>query len=346
MRLSVLVELIMQFASYEAIAGKFREVEPEHLLMALLKFPELPIGEMEKLAPGQGTKEIAKEVDVVCKELGRRAIESKKVRRELRAKMGRGNSPFSGSRIHRSAASRKIFDVAAKLADEAGSEVVTAEYILEALMIAPTRAIEQVLGDAVGAKVRERNETPLLDKYGRDLTMLAANKDNYPGTDRMVEGKALINILSQPERKSVLLITDDEAAAMRAVIRAAQSIAMKDNCPAVMKGKRIVDVSGLKRSGKRDKKTEDHFEKLYAEATASEDTILFVPAIESAAHEGTFEGWSDLLRQIISRGSVQCICRVGSVAYRDYVKRDTVWKRLANAIWIHDEFKDQVPWEL
>jgi ATP-dependent Clp protease ATP-binding subunit ClpC len=347
MRLSASIELVMQFATYEAIGARFGEIEPEHLLMGLLKFGELPVGEMEKLLSGaSAAKQLVKEVEAVSKELARRGIESKKVRRELRTKKGKGSGRFSGGRMHRSAISRQIFNVAAKLADDAGSDAVTAEHILESLMIAPTRVIEEVLGDAVGAKVREHKETPLLDKYGRDLTKLAADGNKYPGTDRIIEGKALVSMLSQPDGKSVLLVTDDEAAASRTVVRAAQTIAMKDDCPAAMKGKIIVAVTGLKTSGKWDRKSVDEFVKVYAEAAAVEDTILFAPTMESAAEGGANDEWPNLLQQTLSKGSVQCICRVGSVAYRDSVKGDAAWKRLAHVIWIHDEIKGEIPLEL
>ena len=188
MKISASIELVMQFATYEAIAGKFREVEPEHMLMALLKFPELPIAEMEKLAPGASSEQVAKEIEAVCKKLEQRKIDSKSARRELRTKMGKGNSPFSGGRIHRSSASRQIFDVAGKLAGDAGGETITSDHILEALMIAPTQLIEQVLGGAVGARVEERKDTPLLDRYGKDITKAAADGNSNTGKDREVEG--------------------------------------------------------------------------------------------------------------------------------------------------------------
>lgn len=148
MRFSASIELIMQFATYEAMAARFREVEPEHMLMALLKLPELPTEGAEKLArdPSAG-KQVTEDVSAVCKELSRRSIDCKNARHELRTEMGRGNSPSHNGVIHRSMASRQIFDVAVRLADGAGKESVTAEYLFEALMIAPTQVIEHVLGD-------------------------------------------------------------------------------------------------------------------------------------------------------------------------------------------------------
>ena len=52
MKVSASVEMVMQLAGQEAIAAEFKEIEPEHLLAALLKFSELPTEEMDKIAPG------------------------------------------------------------------------------------------------------------------------------------------------------------------------------------------------------------------------------------------------------------------------------------------------------
>jgi ATP-dependent Clp protease ATP-binding subunit ClpC len=345
MKISASIELVMQFATYEAVAGQFREVEPEHMLMALLKFPELPVEEMEKLAPGAGAKQIAKEVDTVCKELSRRVIGSKKARRELRARMGRGNSPFSGGRIHRSAAGRQIFDVAGKLADDAGSEAIAAGHILEALMIAPTRLIEQVLGDAVGAKVRERKDTPLLNEYGKDLTQLATEGKLPPVSGRIAECKALVEALKQSDRRSVLLISDNDQVVESIVFAAARAIG-NENWVEDLKGRRIIDVTGIRPSGQWDRQTRERFGKILTEAAAVEDIILFVPPIEVTAGTDTPDEWFDFLQKTLSKGSIQCICRTTSEAYRNWIQKNTIWKRLASAIWIHDEIEDEVPWEL
>jgi len=347
MKISASIELIMQFATYEAIAGKFKEVEPEHMLMALLRFPELSVDELEKLAPGAATvKQVVKEIDAVCKELSHRAIESKKIRRELRAKMGNGNSPFSGGRVHRSTAGREIFDIAGKLADDGGSEAITAEHILEALITTPTKLIKEVFGDALGPKMKERKDTPFLDKYGRDLTKMAVDGDLYPGNDQMAEGKALVNVLSQPDCKSVLLITDNEPLAMQTVIRAVQTLVKKDDCPKTMRCKKIFDVTSLNQSGEWDRQKMDQFVRLFAEAASVEDVILFVPPMESLADGRAVDDWAVLLRKTLVKGSVQCICQVKTKTYKNCIKRDSSWKRLANIIWLHDDIKDEIPSEL
>lgn len=52
MNTSASIGLVVQFAAYEAVAGQFHAVEPEHLLMGILRLVELPLDQAVKLAPG------------------------------------------------------------------------------------------------------------------------------------------------------------------------------------------------------------------------------------------------------------------------------------------------------
>lgn len=346
MKASASIELVMQIATYEAVAAKFREVEPEHLLMALLKFAELPIEEMGKLAAGGvAAKHVGREVSAVGKELTRRSVESTKIRRELRVKMGRGNSPFSGGVVHRSVASRQIFDVAGKLADDTGSDAVTAEHILEALMRAPTRLIEQVLGNAVGVKVEERKDTPLLDEYGKDLTKLVAEGRLPPVSNRTAECKAVVEALKQPDRRCVLLISDNDQVVESVVFAVAHAIGKK-NFAGDLKDQRIIDVTNFPPIWKWDKNNWEQFRRLIAEGASAENVILFVPPVQNPPGLDVDDEWSGLLKKTLAKTSTQCVCRVEPATYKNCIKKDFGWKQFANVIWIHDEIKDEVPREL
>ena len=125
MKASASIELVWQIATQEAVAAEFAEIEPEHFLAAILKFSELPVDQVGNLAPGaDAVREMATAVGKVREELQRRAIDSTRVRRELRVKLGNGGSPPDGGPKHRSQASRDMFDAAARMADEVNSEVL------------------------------------------------------------------------------------------------------------------------------------------------------------------------------------------------------------------------------
>ena len=346
MKLSASIELVMQFATYEAIAGKFREVEPEHLLMALLKFPELPIAEMEKLAPGVSSRQIAKEIEAVSKELQEMQIDSKSTRRQLRTKLGRGNSPFSGGRIHRSSASRDIFNLAAKFADDTRSEVITAECILKALISSPTPRIEQILGDVIKQHGEIKKNTPNIDEYAKDLVELALNGNLKSASDRVTEGKALVSVLSQNNCKNVLLITDDERSAKNTVENAAAIITHKEECPENLKNTKVLDVTNFPSPWNWQQDDWDRMKSLLAEAGNLENVILFLPPLQQTKNESTENKWLNFLETTLDKVKVPCIFHVEPVIYEHSIKNNPVWKRLVETIQINENKNDAIPWEL
>ena len=161
MRLSPSSELVHQLAAREAIAGRFKEIEPDHFCLALMKFSELPLDEMEKMGQGGGiARVLANEVKSLREEFESRAVDVKRMRRDLRERLGKGDSTYDGGQLHRSQASRDMFKVAEGFAQHAGSETLTAVHFLEALLTAPTKAMRDVLGDAVRTRPKEVPEKP------------------------------------------------------------------------------------------------------------------------------------------------------------------------------------------
>ena len=346
MKVSASIELIMQLAGYEAMAGRFGEIEPEHLLAAILKFSELPVNKMDQLAPGAvSVKQLSAEIDAVKKELTDRSIDSTQVRRKLRTQKGRGTGSPPGGQMHRAQASREIFDVAAKLADDAGSDAMGAKDLLDALLIAPTRTIEQVLGDAVGVKAKKHAETPLLDQHGNDLAPVNAQATMALDSSRKAECKALIRALAQDVSKSVLLISDNDSVVHAIVTTIAQTTTNK-KAPQEFKGKRIKDLTRLESSSSTKQDVSEQLDQILSEAADAQDVILFLPTIGSGQSSTEVKEWADHLKSSLQKRSVQCICRVSPSAYRRWIQKDLEWKRLTKAMWICNEIIGNIPSEL
>ncbi|MFQ5473737.1 MAG: hypothetical protein ACE5FA_12760, partial [Dehalococcoidia bacterium] len=166
MKIAASIEFMCSLAAREAIAAEYKEIEPEHLLAAILKFSELPVAELEKMAPGAHVaRELAHDVEAARRELSDRAIDSTGVRRELRSAMGSGSCKYGGGVIHRSSASREVFDRAARLADDTGSESLSPIHVLEVILASPSPTMEKTLGEAVGPRIPRATETPLLAEF-------------------------------------------------------------------------------------------------------------------------------------------------------------------------------------
>jgi ATP-dependent Clp protease ATP-binding subunit ClpC len=346
MKLSASIELVMQFATYEAIAGQFREIEPEHLLMGILKLVELPVEEAEKLAPDAvSIKQVTQEINTIRGQLVDRAIDSTKIRRELRAKMSQGNSPFSGGKVHRSTASKKIFDDAARLADDRGSDALGAQHLFEALLALPTPLIKQVCGDMVGVKEGTLGNTPLLDEYGKNLMKLASEGKLPQVAGWNAQCKVLIDTLKQSDKGCVLLVSDKDTV-VQSVVFAAIHTLMKNPNDIWLKKVRIFDLANLVICSVWNSKTAEIFAKLFNEAGSLENVVLFVPAIIHSSSSKPTDNWHAFLQKTLSKYSFKCICRLDPAAYQQLVRNDLSWKRIADFIWLHDQIQNEVPEEL
>jgi ATP-dependent metalloprotease FtsH len=153
MKVSASIDVLWQLAMGEAVSAEFGEIAPEHFLEAILKLAELNVEDLHRLAPDtQVVRLVSEDVAAVREELNARGINSKRARRELRGLLGKGGSPHRGGDMHRSPASREVFEAAARLAADAGSETLMALHLLQALLASPSPPMLLVLGEAVGQK--------------------------------------------------------------------------------------------------------------------------------------------------------------------------------------------------
>ena len=146
-------------------------------------------------------------------------------------------------------------------------------------------------------------------------------------------------------RRSILLITGDNEAAQTVVVARGPDDRL-DTPPAGMKGKRIVDVTGLKPTGVSEVKCIQQLDKLLKEAAAAEDVILLVPPIEAAndPHQGSL--WADALKKAVAARELRCVCRVNAAAYQRWIRKDCEWKEHAQVMWIHEARTNGIPDEL
>lgn len=354
MNLSPSIDLIWRLAAQEMAAGDFSEIQPEHFCMALLKFAEVSFkapedpGEQAELA-----KAMTGDAQLVREALQKCGIESTSARRKLRKQLGKGGSPQHGEKIHRSAASRALFESAAALAAESGSETLTPLHLLTALVQSPTPAIAQaVLGKAPPPPAP--TALPLLEKHGQDLVkQAAAGKIGVkPGLE--AQSKAVLQALQQKDRRSVLLLSDSNEQMVDLAAALASGIASQD-APEGLRGRRLMDVAansrfaapkGMRPSPEQEDAELERMRRLLAEAAAHPEVILLVPAVEAEPKEAHGGRWTSLLQETLAQGKVQFICRVAPSVFTERLRKDAVWKRQTQAVWLEQAVQRSVPREL
>lgn len=354
MKLSPSVHLIWQLAAEEMAAGQFKEIEPEHFCMALLKFAELPAAAVEADDEHAETaKTIAADAELVREALQRCGIESTRARRKLRRQFGKGDTPHQEEEVHRSAASRALFEAAAAFVAESGGETLTPLHLLTALVQSPTPAIDQAVLGKVPPPLAPAFLL-LLDKHGKDLVKEASEGRLKADTTAEASGKAVLQILLQEKRKSILLITNHDDLAEGVAIAIACTMAGKE-APAGLKGRRLIDIAassrlnafkGLKPSLEEEAAEVERLRQLLAEAASHPEIILLVPTVEVESKSAGRGQWASLLREKLAKGTVQCICRVTPKTFTEHLRKDAVWKRQTEAVWLEKVAVGSIPREL
>jgi len=344
MKVAASLELVWQLAAREAKALDWETIEPEHFGMALTKLAEVPVQDVERIVSGaEAAKELARDVKAVRDLLQEKNIDGQRARRTIRAKLGKGNAAGGDGRMHRSDASRSLFNTAAKLADEGDGDTLTPAHLLEALLATPTDIMAQALEEApaVSADAR-RAATPLLTDMGEDLTELA-RQGKLRGSGRRAECNALLTALAGRESGCVFLISDKDDTVRAVVAAAAQSIAA-GRVPQTLKRQRIIDITLHGPRGTDTNKWKAGMQGFLKEALGDGKTILFWPPVASADPDIPLT--LQLLEPRAGKEVPRIICRLPSDVYEKYIKSVSQWKLQSQTIWIRDEEVSVIPMEL
>lgn len=140
------IELIMHLSASEAVMSGYDKIEPEHLLMAVLKLSEVFANrEVAGIKDGPLAQHIEEELPSIRQILSDNGVDATSLRRRLKIAIGYGNSPFKGKTMHRSSETRRIFDVAIQIASESKSENLNISHLLLATFRQPTARIAGLL---------------------------------------------------------------------------------------------------------------------------------------------------------------------------------------------------------
>ena len=160
-------KIVWVFAAEEAMASRFEHIEPPHILIAVLKFAEMSESTLGPYARDRHSKAFfRKEQDGILDTLEAYRIYvpegSKQIRRALRKHLGKSDfKAKAGWNIHRSDASRRIGRRAETIAQAAGSRLVKASHMFEALLKSPSKLMVSVLeeGGAVAGPLDEKTQS-------------------------------------------------------------------------------------------------------------------------------------------------------------------------------------------
>ncbi len=201
------------------------------------------------------------------------------------------------------------------------------------------RALQDIRG---GQRITDQNpeeKYQALEKYGRDLTLLARQGKLDPVIGRDEEIRRVIHVLSRRTKNNPVLIGEPGVGKTAIVEGLAQRIATGD-VPDTLKEKRIVqlDLGALIAGAKYRGEFEERLKAVLKEVTSAEgQIILFIDEIHTLVGAGAAEGAMDaanMLKPLLARGELRTIGATTLDEYRKHIEKDPALERRFQPVYV------------
>src|SRR2546425_6893466 len=313
-----------------------QQVEPEHVLCAMLEQPE----------------------GIVRPLLGKLGANVQVVLNDCQAAIARfprvqGGQQYFSPRL------TQVFTAAQKQAEKMQDEYISTEHLLVAIAEEKDgesgkllrqhgvnrddllKVIEQTRG---GARVIDQNAEAnyqALAKYARDLTDLARQGKLDPVIGRDDEIRRAIQVLSRRTKNNPVLIGEPGVGKTAIVEGLAQRI-IAGEVPDALKSKRVLvlDMALLLAGAKYRGEFEERLKGVLKEVAQDEgQTIVFIDEIHTMVGAGKAEGAIDagnMLKPALARGELHCIGATTLDEYRKYIEKDAALERRFQKVLVEE----------
>ncbi|NJO79194.1 MAG: ATP-dependent chaperone ClpB [Cyanobacteria bacterium RM1_2_2] len=329
--------------AWEAIArtpdiakqAQHQQIEPEHLMLALLEQPEgLATSILNKLGVNvQRVRDYTEEF----------------IRRQPKVS-GAGGSVYLGRALD------TLTDRADAFRKEFGDEFLSVEHLLlsyskddrfgkglfQELKLDQNKlkdAVEQVRGNQKVTDQNPEGKYEALEKYGRDLTDYARQGKLDPVIGRDDEIRRTIQILSRRTKNNPVLIGEPGVGKTAIAEGLAQRI-LSGDVPQSLKDRKLIalDMGALIAGAKYRGEFEERLKAVLKEVTDSKgQIILFIDEIHTVVGAGATQGAMDagnLLKPMLARGELRCIGATTLDEYRKYIEKDAALERRFQQVYV------------
>ncbi len=203
---------------------------------------------------------------------------------------------------------------------------------------APGRHGDERRSDTSAASSRGRKsarsagaDTPMLDKFGHDMTRAAADGTLDPVVGRETEIERLAQILSRRKKNNPVLI-GEPGVGKSAIVEGLALRITRRQVPRVLFNKRVValDMASIVAGTKYRGEFEERIKAILNELSKNKDIILFIDEIHTIVGAGNAQGSMDaanMLKPSLARGELQCIGATTLDEYRVNIEKDGALER-------------------
>jgi len=324
----------------QSLASEYNhsQIEPEHLLLALLRQSEGVVPQIIKKLEG-GPAQMAQALD---------------------GELQRKNKVYGPTtQVGFARTLSRALKEAEKIAKRMRDEYTSTEHLLLALTganggeaasflaahgiteDAVLRALTAIRGSQRVTSQHPEATFQALEKYGRNLTQLARDGKLDPVIGRDEEIRRMMRILSRRTKNNPVLV-GEAGVGKTAIAEGLAQRVMRGDVPEGLKKKRIValDLGALIAGAKFRGEFEERLKAVLKEVTdAAGEVVLFIDELHTVVGAGAAEGSMDasnMLKPKLARGELHAIGATTLDEYRKYIETDAALERRFQPVYVDE----------
>ena len=321
---------VIFFARYEASQFGAPAIEPEHLLLGLMR--------EDKTLTGRFFPRAQVSIESIRKEIEGRTLLREKISTSVEL-------PLAPETKH-------VLAYAHEESDRLQHRHIGTEHLLLGLLREERSMAAEILYErglrlnavrdeiarqsGADARTSQKKDTPHLVEFSRDLTDDAANDKLDPLIGREAEIERVVQILCRRTKNNPVLIGEPGVGKTAIVEGLAQRI-VRGEVPLFLEHKRILslDLSLIVAGTKYRGQFEERLKQIMRELVENPQYIVFIDELHTLVGAGSAEGSLDaanILKPALSRGEIQCIGATTPAEFRKSIEKDRSLERRFQAV--------------